>query len=246
MVHELASVLKPALAWRVVEKMQPVSPAIKAILYDLDGTLIDHFDAIHQSIAYAQAELGLPPSSYAKVRATVGGGIELTLTRLVGPELAAEALPLYRRHFDEVMFATLHPLPGAAALLQQLHAQGLRQAVLTNKIGESARALLHHLRWDPWLELILGADDNPWRKPMPEFTQIALDHLGIAAADTLLIGDSPFDIATAHNAGLRCFVVATGSHTREQLLANQPAPHAVFDSLPQLAAATFALPAAPA
>jgi hypothetical protein len=88
-----ASALKFASSSRVVLKMQSVIPPIKAILYDLDGTLIDHFRAIHRSIAFAQQQLGLPASSYDKVRATVGGGIELTLTRLVGPELAPPAHP---------------------------------------------------------------------------------------------------------------------------------------------------------
>jgi phosphoglycolate phosphatase len=237
----MASALKYAAPSRVLLNMLPAPPPIKAILYDLDGTLIDHFGAIHGAIAFAQQQLGLPPSSYEKVRATVGGGIELTLTRLVGADLVSAALPLYRAHFDEIMLDHLHPLPGAASLLQQLHAHGLRQAVLTNKIGESSRTILHHLGWDQWLELILGADDTPWRKPMPEFTQHALDKLGVGSADTLFIGDSSFDIDTACNAGLRCQVVATGSHTRAQLLAHQPPPAGVFDSLPQLAAATFQL-----
>ncbi|MGA2053448.1 MAG: HAD-IA family hydrolase [Opitutales bacterium] len=219
--------------------MQPPPAPIKAILYDLDGTLIDHFGAIHGAIAFAQQQLGLPPSSYEKVRATVGGGIELTLQRLLGPQLAPAALPLYLRHFDEIMLDHLCPLPGAASLLQQLHARGLRQAVLTNKIGASARTLLHHLGWDRWLELILGADDTPWRKPMPEFTRHALEKIAAAPEATILIGDSTFDIATAHNATLRCLAVATGSHTRDQLLANQPPPDAVFDDLVQLAAVTF-------
>jgi phosphoglycolate phosphatase len=236
-----ASALKFASSSRVVLKMQSVIPPIKAILYDLDGTLIDHFRAIHRSIAFAQQQLGLPASSYDKVRATVGGGIELTLTRLVGPELAPAALPLYRRHFDEIMLQELDPLPGAAWLLEQLHARGLRQAVLTNKIGDSSRILLRHLGWDRWLELILGADDTPWRKPLPEFTRHALEKLAVSPAETLFIGDSTFDIATAHNAGLRCHVVATGSHTRAQLLANQPPPDAVFDNLYQLGVATFHL-----
>ncbi len=236
-----ASALKSAPSLRVVLNMLSGTPPIKAILYDLDGTLIDHFRAIHQSIAFAQQQLGLPPSSYAKVRATVGGGIELTLSRLVGPELAPAALPLYRRHFDEIMLDELDPLPGAAWLLEQLYARGFRQAVLTNKIGDSSRTLLRHLGWDRWFELILGADDTPWRKPQPEFTRHALDKLAVAPAETLFIGDSTFDIATAHNAGLHCQVVATGSHSRAELLACQPPPDAVFDNLFQLGAATFHL-----
>jgi HAD superfamily hydrolase (TIGR01509 family) len=222
--------------------MQPAPSPIKAILYDLDGTLVDNFGAIHRSIAHAQQALGLPISSYEKVRATVGGGIEMTLARLVGPELAPQALPYFTEFFQKNMFVDLHPLPGAAWMLEQLHARGLRQAVLTNKHGEAARATIAHLGWSPWIELVLGTHDTPWRKPMAEFGRHALQELQTAPAEALMIGDSPFDIEAGINAGLRSQAVTTGSHTRAQLLAHQPAPEAVFDNLHDLATSTFGLP----
>jgi phosphoglycolate phosphatase len=221
--------------------MQPVSPSIKAILYDLDGTLIDHFRAIHRAIVFAQEQLGLPPSSYDKVRATVGGSIEVTMARLIGPELTPRGVTLFQEHLRAIMLEDLLPLAGAAWLLEQLHARGLRQAIVTNKGGDVARAISRHLGWDPWLELVLGTHDIPWRKPMPEFPRYALDKLGVTAEVALLVGDSTFDIETAAAAGLRCQLVTTGSHTRAQLLAHQPPPEAVFDDLFQLGEKTFGL-----
>lgn len=226
--------------------MQSGGDASKAILYDLDGTLVDHFTAIHRAITHAQRAVGVAPSSYAQVRATVGGSIEVTMARLIGPELAPRAIPYYHEFFTQIMFEDLHPLPGAARLLEQLHARGLRQAVLTNKQGDTARAVVRHLGWDKWLELVLGTHDTPWRKPMGEFALHAVEKLGLAPADAVLVGDSPFDIEAAANAGVRCLAVATGSHTRAQLLAHQPAPEAVFEDLNQLAEQIFELqPATP-
>jgi len=221
--------------------MRPAPAPIKAILYDLDGTLVDHFGAIHRAIAYAQQQLGLPISSYEKVRATVGGSIEVTMARLTSPELAPQAIPYYLDFLQKIMFEDLHPLPGAAWLMENLHQRGYRQGVLTNKQGTFARAITRHLGWDKWLDHIVGTYDTPGRKPAREFTLFAVNKLAAAPGETLLIGDSTFDIESAINAGLQSQVVATGSHTRDQLLAHQPAPDAVFDNLHELGAATFGL-----
>jgi len=221
--------------------MQPPRAASKAILYDLDGTLVDNFGAIHRSIVHAQQALGVPPSTYDEVRTAVGGGIELTLTRLVGPELAPAALPLFQEFFPTVMLTELHALPGAAWLLENMHSRGMRQGVLTNKFGASARDIIRHLGWDQWLEIVLGTHDTPWKKPQREFSLHAIAKLGATPAETTMIGDSPFDLDAGSNAGLRSLAVATGSHTRVQLLAHQPPPEAVFENLHELGKLTFNL-----
>ncbi len=122
-----------------------------------------------------------------------------------------------------------------------MHGRGIRQAVLTNKHGEAARAIIHHLGWDKWIEVVFGTHDTPWKKPQPEFSLHAIAKLGATPAEAMMIGDSPFDLDAGTNAGLRSLAVTTGSHTRAQLLAHQPPPEAVFDNLPDLAAATFGL-----
>lgn len=214
---------------------------IKAILYDLDGTLVDHFRAIQRSVNHAEQAVGATPSSLAKVRSVVGGGIELTLTRLIGAELMPRALPHYHDYFTKIMFEDLNPCPGAIAMLQTLHARGIRQAVLTNKHGDGARAVIQHLGWDKWLEYTFGTHDTPWRKPQREFGLHAVEKLGVQPGETVMIGDSPFDMDTASNAGLRGLAVATGSHSRAELQAHQPPPEAVFDDLVGLADKVFGI-----
>ena len=221
--------------------MQSGRAPSKAILYDLDGTLVDHFTAIHRAINHAQQRVGVGPSSYELVRATVGGSIEVTMARLIGAELAPRAIPYYHEFFAKIMFEDLHALPGAERLLETLHARGVRQAVVTNKEGKTARACVRYLGWDKWLELVLGTHDTPWRKPMREFVLHAVTTLGLRPEEAMFVGDSPFDIEAAANAGVRCLAVATGSHTREQLLAHRPAPEAVFENLQQLGEATFSV-----
>ncbi|MGB0413211.1 MAG: HAD family hydrolase [Coraliomargarita sp.] len=208
------------------------------ILFDLDGTLIDHFTAIHKSIAYAQQQLDLAESSYDTVRRTVGGGIELTLTRLLGESKAQEALPHFKSHFESVMLEDAIVLPGVETLLKQLKEQDKKTAVFTNKIGDHSRAILKHLGLTRHLDAVIGTADTDYRKPQPEFTQYALDRLGAKASETMMIGDSPFDYQAADCLGIPCYLVATGSHSVAQLQEETDAA-GIYTNMPDLAEAVF-------
>ncbi|TVP77603.1 MAG: HAD family hydrolase [Puniceicoccaceae bacterium] len=190
------------------------------ILFDLDGTLIDHFTTIHKSIVYAQHALGLPESDYATVRATVGGSVPITLGKLCGQANVTAAEPLFREHFDQIIFDDVFALPGAAWLLQALKANGATLGVFTNKYAAHSRAVLAHLELDPWLDVIIGTGDPdcPYRKPDPLFTAHALEKMNCASEEALMIGDSPYDLAAAEAGCLSCHLVATGSHSEAQLV----------------------------
>lgn len=191
----------------------------RCVLFDMDGTLVDHFKAIHRCHAYTMTRLGLPAPTMEQVHAAVGGGVELAVERLVGRERKAEALALYRPHWNATMLDDVELLPGARELLAALQARGVRSAVFTNKHGPSSRAVCAHLGIDRFLAANVGATDTPWLKPDPAYTQHILQLLGAAAADTLLVGDSPFDVETAHRGGLAFIGVTTGTHTASQLRA---------------------------
>lgn len=189
------------------------------ILFDLDGTLIDHFTTIAKSVAYAQRRLGLPESDYATVRATVGGSVPITLSKLCGEENVDEAEPLFRAHFDEIIYDDVFALPGAEWLLQSLKADGVKLGVLTNKYAGHSRTVLAHLGLDAYLDVILGTgeSDCPYRKPDPLFTAYALEQMDCASDEAMLIGDSPYDLAAAEAGCIECHLVATGSHSADEL-----------------------------
>lgn len=216
---------------------------IRTVLFDLDGTLIDHFQAIYRCYVYAQKQLGLPPADYDKVRATVGGSVPVTMSRLIGPDKDVdEAVRLFREHFDAIMFEDLHLLPGAEWLLKSLREQGLQLAVFTNKRGDPSRKIMAHLGLDRYLDATIGTLDTVWKKPDPEFTRYALETVGAEAATTVLVGDSPFDLAAATAGELPAYLVATGSHNLEEL--NQldaPKPDGVYPDLLALGSALFGL-----
>ena len=188
-------------------------------LFDLDGTLLDHFKAIHRCHTHTMRQLGLPLPTMAQVHAAVGAGLETALARLVGPERVKEALPIYCAHWDATMLDDVELLPGARELILALCAAGGRCGVFTNKRGDSSRLLCDHLGLTPHLAGIFGAHDTPWLKPDPAFARHVLEQLGARAATTCLVGDSTYDFEAARNGGLEFYGVTTGTHTAEQLRA---------------------------
>ena len=191
----------------------------RTVLFDLDGTLIDHFTAIHRCHSYTMRQLGLPEPTMARVRAAVGAGVEVAVERLVGPELKPAALAIYRPYWDATMLDDVKLLPGAKELLVFLKQTGVRTGVFTNKHGPSSRLTCAHLGLADLLDANFGATDTPWLKPDPQFARHVLSALGGEPATTALIGDSPYDLATAQNAGLAFYGVTTGTHTAEELRA---------------------------
>lgn len=193
--------------------------AFRTFLFDLDGTLIDHFAAIHRAHSHTLQALGFPAPSLEKVRSAVGGGLERAIGLLAGPDRVEEALAIYRPYWNATMLDDVTLLPGALALLQELDSQGAILAVLTNKHGPSSRLICDHLGLTPHLDGVFGALDTPWIKPQPEFARYALEKLGGDAGSTLLVGDSPWDVEAGRNAGFPSWCVSTGTHTAAELVA---------------------------
>ena len=192
----------------------------RTVLFDLDGTLLDHFGAIHRTHSQTMEKLGLPPPTMEQVRRAVGGGLDEAVRRIVGPQhehLVAQAAPLYRSLWPNNILYELRVLPGAREVLQALRADGVRCAVFTNKHGDSSRTLMQHTGLDAYLDGIFGAFDTPWLKPDPKFAQHALKTLGADPATACLVGDSPYDVQAGIAAGFPCFCVTTGTHNAEEL-----------------------------
>lgn len=209
----------------------------RTVLFDLDGTLVDAFTTIHRAYCHTLPQFGYPAPTAELVRRAVGGGLENAMGKFVPAELVAAACRVHVAYAERIQLEDPTVYPGGRELVASLHREGVQTGVLTNKIGDHARAILAHLGLAPHLDLILGARDCPWRKPAPEFTAEALHRLGAEPATSCLIGDSPFDLATAHNAGLPCFCVTTGTHDAAELRA--AGATAVYPDLPALAAAVF-------
>jgi phosphoglycolate phosphatase len=194
-------------------------PPFATVLLDLDGTLVDAFTTIHRAYVHTLPLFGRPAPSIDDVRRAVGGGLENAMRHFLPEPLIAAAVKEHIAYTDTILLEDVKLMPGGLELLRAQHAAGTVLAVFTNKRGDHARLVCDHLGVTPCLRGIFGAKDTPWLKPQPEFATHVLATLGTRAADTLLVGDSPFDVKAAHNGGFPCWTVTTGTHDAHQLQA---------------------------
>ena len=189
----------------------------RTVLFDLDGTLIDHLPAIHRSYSHTLPQLGLEAPSYEAVKRAIGGGLENAMRNFVTEEQLERALTIYRAYWEKTMLEDVSLQTGGRELLEALAERGVRTAVFTNKHGPSSRRVCDHLGVTSLLSGIFGATDTAWLKPQPEFAAHVLEVLGADAATACLVGDSSFDVAAAHSGGMEFAGVETGTHTAEEL-----------------------------
>lgn len=208
--------------------------SFRTILFDLDGTLVDAFTTIHRSYVHTLPQFGLPAPDMASVRRAVGGGLYEAMAKFLPPEHIPAAMKVHSDHTRKILLEDVKAMPGALDLLRELHGRGLTLALYTNKNNESARRICMHLGFDPYLNGVFAANDTPWLKPQRELSEHVLKTLGAAPATTLLVGDSPFDVETAHNGGYLCWCVTTGTHNAEEL--HHAKADAVFTSLSEVGA----------
>jgi phosphoglycolate phosphatase len=196
--------------------------SIRAVLFDLDGTLIDSYAAITASVNHVRAHYGLTPLTTEQVRPNIGRGMpHLIRTCIPGAE-AGVADRLYREHHPSVLASGTRLLPGAFAALQALHARRLKLALCSNKPVAFTRTLLQVLQIGSFIDLALGPEDVAAPKPAPDIIQAALRAFKIEPADAIYVGDMTIDISTARAAGVRVWVVPTGSDARSTLAAAGP------------------------
>lgn len=207
----------------------------KAVLFDLDGTLIDHFGTIQRCLGVAASRAGQRVPTLAEVHGAVGGGIINTMRKLFGEEAAPQVAANYGAVWESTLMEGLVVLPEAAETLAALHARGMRCLIFTNKHGPSSRRIARELGWEPWLHAVLGAEDTPWRKPDAAFSRHALDVAGCRADEAVLVGDSTFDADAASIVGMPFLGVATGTHSPQALL--QAGARAVYPTLAGVRAA---------
>ena len=192
-------------------------PKPTAVIWDMDGTLIDQTAPIIRCYAEVIEELGYPKPEPEKIHRSMGGPMASTMALFVKPEETAQAGVRFRKRFPEIMYDGLIVLPGANESIACFDGHHIPQVILTNKHGDTARAVSQHCGFSKSIESCIGNTDTEWQKPQSELTMHALSTIKAQRAGAVLIGDSPTDAATASNAGLDYIGIATGAHTQEEL-----------------------------
>jgi phosphoglycolate phosphatase len=196
---------------------------IRGVIFDLDGTLIDSYQAIYLGFHHAYTQMGLSPMSYEQVKRVVGLGLDHTFRELLGEERVSRGLLLFRKKYEEVFRENTRLLPDAREVLETLHDRGIRLAVATNKLGRFSREIFEHFEMEKLFTVIVGDGDVPQNKPDPEMLRLAMEKMGVEKERTIFVGDSVIDIQTGKNAGVRVFAVPAGNTDRRDLENAQPA-----------------------
>ncbi|HEX2800180.1 MAG TPA: HAD family hydrolase [Thermoanaerobaculia bacterium] len=212
--------------------MAPLPSHPRAIIFDLDGTLVDAYAAIHESLGVVLEAFGRPPVARDETRRMVGHGLEVLVAKAVGEENVAEGVRLFRERYERVGLESTRLLPGAELVTRSLFEKGIRLAIASNKPARFTRPLLEVLGLSSRFGFVAGPDDGFPPKPAPHMVFMALATLAVPARDAVFVGDMPIDVATARAAQLPIIALPTGSATRKELEAC--CPDAIVENLEEL------------
>jgi 2-phosphoglycolate phosphatase len=202
------------------------------VVFDLDGTLIDGYEAIGDALAYAMERFGLPALPPDRVRVMVGHGIEKLLEEAVGAERASEGVRLFRERYPEVAVAKSRLLPGVPEVLAELAARGHPMAVASNKPAPFSRMILEADRVARYFVEIAGPDEATPAKPDPAMLRRLMRAAGAEPGRTVVVGDMEVDFEFGRAAGCRVVLVPGGSRSREDL--ERVPADALLESLAEL------------
>ncbi len=197
---------------------------VRAVMFDLDGTLADTLSDIAAAMNRALERLGLPTHPREKYRAWVGHGALDLCRRAAPPEAAGLCERLvaeYRASYGVAPVAEARAYPGMTALIDRLAAEGRALAVLSNKPHELVAAIVAEL-FPGRFCAVLGHKDGAPKKPDPEPARGILRELGVAPPHAAMVGDSPLDIGTARAAGMTAIAVSWGFCPAAELAAASP------------------------
>jgi phosphoglycolate phosphatase len=190
----------------------PLTSPPAALVFDLDGTLIDSRRDITTAINRIRGRYGLPPLELEEVVGMVGEGARVLIERAFAglpAERLDEALVLYLAAYREVCLDETCPYPGVPEMLAALAAV-YPLALLSNKGEELSRLILAGLGLDSCFREVMGGDSLPSRKPDPAGLRLLAERLGVPVDSLLLVGDTRIDAETAHAAGCPFALVEWG------------------------------------
>ena len=198
---------------------------IKAVLFDLDGTLVNSLYDLADSTNYALESMGFPTHETDKYRYFVGDGMPKLIERVLPEdkfteEIHKECLRVFMAHYREHYVDKTRIYDGIEALLKKLKEKGLKLAVISNKQQQMAETVVSKLFGEDVFNIVCGKQEGYPAKPDPTLTLKIISDLGVKPEECVLIGDSGMDAAAAVNAGCTGIGVLWGFREEEELIQN--------------------------
>ena len=189
--------------------------SIRAVIFDLDGTLVDSSAEIATALARTFADLGLAPLGKAGVEALIGRGVRVLVERALA-QAGARAVDVdgtverFEAHYAQTVGTAAELYPGAAAGMRRLRGAGIGMSVVTNKPRFFTQRLLDRLGVAEMLAAVVAGDDGIRRKPHGDMLLEACERMGSRPGETLMLGDSDNDVMAARAAGCPVWCVPYG------------------------------------
>ena len=193
----------------------------KAVLFDMDGTLLNTLEDLCDSTNHALAQMGYPLRGIEEIRRFIGNGAEKQIRRAV-PEGTSEGkimetLAAFRAYYQDHCQIKTKVYDGLLDVLSELKEKDVKMAVVSNKPDAAVKKLSREYFGDR-LDYAIGPSDGVRCKPYPDMAETALKALGIAKKDAVFVGDSEVDVQTGLNAGLDVIAVSWGFRSREVVI----------------------------
>ncbi len=192
----------------------------KAILFDLDGTLLDTLEDLKDAANHTLRTMNRSERSLEQVRAFVGNGARRLMELVLETEDEADierALSIFRPYYEEHCQIKTAPYAGILDAMRVLREGGKKLAIVSNKPDEGVQALTKRY-FGELIDYAVGERPGIARKPAPDMILAALSVLGVTAEETVYVGDSEVDVQTAKKAGTMLLAVDWGFRSKQQLL----------------------------
>lgn len=210
-----------------------------AVIFDLDGTLTDTLADLRNSVNYALSQFGFRERTTDEIRQFVGNGVRrliyLSVPENTPEEISEACLAVFKEHYESNSLVETKPYDGISEMLLRLKGNGIKTAVVTNKMNEAAVDIVNHF-FGNLIYVTVGQTDGAAQKPRPDGIFKALEILGVSKESAVYVGDSEVDCITAKNAGIPCIGVTWGFRDREILYENGAdfiirSPEDIFDCI---------------
>ncbi len=204
----------------------------KAVIFDLDGTLVDSYDAILESLNSTLESLGFAPVDLVTVKKRVGRGLENLIRESVGEVHLQMGIELFRKSYDVTHLQGTRLLTGVYETLNTLYRKHLRMGVASNKPSDYSKDILKHLKVDRFFVDCYGPDLVGAPKPDPTMLFALMREMQVEPNETLYVGDMILDVESARNARVRVALIPTGSSTADEL--REANPDYLLETFPEL------------